>query len=48
MIFNKEDKLYLDVNDTCHICKKNLALVKREITVMKQVNIEALHVRFVI
>ena len=47
MIFNEEDKLYHATNNTCHICSKNV-LIKEEIIVMKLVNIEDKHVKYVI
>ena len=47
MIFTEEDKLYHDANDMCHICKKKTVLIKLEITVVKQVDIEVQHVTFV-
>ena len=46
MLLTEEDKLYHDANDICRICKKTV-LIKLEITVNKQVDIEAQHVVFV-
>ena len=47
MIFTEEDNLYHDANDICHICNKKTVLIKLEITVIKQVDIEVQHVIFV-
>ena len=47
MLFTEEDKLYHEADDICHICKKKTVLIKLEITVTKQVDIEAQHVIFV-
>ena len=47
MIINKDDILYHEANNGCHICSKT-CVNKLEITVMKQANIEVLHVIFVI
>ena len=47
MIFTEEDKLYHDANVICHIGNKKTVLIKLEITVIKQVDVEVQHVIFV-
>ena len=42
MIFNEEDKLYHETNNTCHICSKTC--INKVRVVMKLVNIEYQHV----
>ena len=42
MIFNKKDKIYLEANNTCHLCSKT-CFTKKDITVMKLVNIGDQH-----
>ena len=50
MMFNKEDKLYHEANNTCHICDKTCINKVRDHchqTEALPLNIEALHVIFV-